>query len=419
MQEGFEDIEHSCCAYIDCKQPLKPYDPVVDVECTNPECPHPTIMHSECFQTFETNLIAGLAQQARYKQASQRVLQNDLWGENAYTLVYKLCTCECTKGVIRLRKAKKMDQLSRTRTETGDSQDTGYSSSPSNYNNVSPTEGARHVNGKSNGKMKAGLGTMKEFIDTEVDVILKNMKVKRKGKRSILSIGTIVNDAVTDKHPGEVTEKDLGLYSMRQTNFQHRLDFDELKAVLPPGKMNSSHIKCEGDGYGSDDRRNYILSNLSLCRADTLPCAICHDTMTVYDQFPLVDGLLFLSPDINNPDHPVFVKVDGKPKYIHAVCVQCLEGDDVECEYCFATWHGGDYQLGTLYNFDVFAAKPCCPERVACKNCRNPLGDYRIPRPYSYYSRRERCNVCFTTDFHCINPLNSYRLKQDPTRFEK
>ena len=53
----------SNCAFIDCKQTLKEYDPLVEVECTNPECPHPTIMHSECFQTFETNLIAGLAQQ--------------------------------------------------------------------------------------------------------------------------------------------------------------------------------------------------------------------------------------------------------------------------------------------------------------------------------------------------------------------
>ena len=157
------------------------------------------------------------------------------------------------------------------------------------------------------GKMKSGHGTMKEFIETEVEVILKNIKVKRKGKRSILSIGTIVNDAVTDKNPGDVTEKDLGLYAMRQTNFQHRLDFEDLKAVLPMSKMNSSHIKCEGDGYGSDDRRNYILSNLSQCHADELPCSICHDTLTVYDQFPLVNGLLFLSPDINSPDHPVFV----------------------------------------------------------------------------------------------------------------
>ena len=155
--------------------------------------------------------------------------------------------------------------------------------------------------------MKAGLGTMKEFIGTELEVILKNIKVKRKGKRSILSIGTIVDSAVTDKSPGEVTDKDLGLYPMRQTNFQHRLDFDDLKAILPRTKMNSSHIKCEGDGYGSDDMRNYILSNLSLCRAEELPCCICHTPMTVYDQFPLVNGTMFLSPDINSPEHPVYV----------------------------------------------------------------------------------------------------------------
>ena len=74
---------------------------------------------------------------------------------------------------------------------------------------------------------------MTEFIQTEVDVIMKNLKVKRKGKRSILSIGTIVNDAVTDKHPGDVTKKDLGLYPMKICNFKHRLDFEELKEGWP------------------------------------------------------------------------------------------------------------------------------------------------------------------------------------------
>ena len=150
---------------------------------------------------------------------------------------------------------------------------------------------------------------MGEFIQTEVDVIMKNLKVKRKGKRSILSIGTIVNDAVTEKHPGDVTQKDLGLYPMRSCNFQHRLDFEQLKAVLPPWKMNSSHIKCEGDGYGSDDMRNYILSNLSMCNADQLSCAICQDRLIVYDHFPIVDGLLFQSPFVNSEENPVFVSI--------------------------------------------------------------------------------------------------------------
>ena len=94
---------------------------------------------------------------------------------------------------------------------------------------------------------------------------------------------------------------------MRQTNFQHRLDLNDFKAILPAEKMNSFHIKLEGEGYGADDHRNWILSNLSLCHADELPCCICATPMTVYDQFPLVTGIMFLSPDINNHEKPVFV----------------------------------------------------------------------------------------------------------------
>merc|ERR1711868_63862 len=135
--------------------------------------------------------------------------------------------------------------------------------------------------------------------------------------------------------------------------------------------------------------RNYILSNLSMCNADQLSCAICQDRLIVYDHFPIVDGLLFQSPFVNSEENPVFVKVDGKPKYIHAVCVQCLEGEDVECVWCKSTWSGGEFQLGTMYTFDVFAAKPCCSERVSCKNCKTPLGDWRCKRPYSFFSRRE------------------------------
>ena len=89
---------------------------------------------------------------------------------------------------------------------------------------------------------------MGEFIDSEIGVIIKNAKVKRKGKRSIVSIGTVVSNLHTEKHLSDLTPKDLKLRPMRHTNFRHRLDYKGIEEYLPPHKFNSGHIKvdCEG-----------------------------------------------------------------------------------------------------------------------------------------------------------------------------
>ena len=67
--------------------------------------------------------------------------------------------------------------------------------------------------------------------------------------------------------------------------------------VLPPEKFNSTHIAVESNGYGCDEHRSYILSNLALCGAESLECLICRQTLLIYDSFPLLDGLMFQSPE--------------------------------------------------------------------------------------------------------------------------
>lgn len=411
VQEISAPFRESHCAFGECKQPLKPYENAVDVQCTNPDCDQPTVMHAQCFETFENNLLEGLSQQARYKQVSSRKIQFDLWTENAYTLVYKLCTCDCSKGIVKPTYMKPKVDLLRHRTETNESiGSSGYGSTagslPSTVSNPSPPELVRTLNDS-----KPHAGTMGEFINTEIEVILKNAKVKRKGKRSIVTIGTVVSDIQTDKSLADLTSSDLKLQPMRHTNFRHRIDYKGIEEYLPRDKFNSNHIKVDCEGYAMEDMKTYVLSNLSMCGADEIFCVVCRMRMPVYDQFPLVNGLMFLSPALNSNEHPVYVKIDGQNKYIHGVCVQCLEGKDVECSYCESTWSGGEFQIGTLYKFDLFAAKPCCETRVSCKSCRKPLGEWSYPRSYSYYSRRERCGNCYAFDYHCINPLNTYRLR--------
>ena len=76
-----------------------------------------------------------------------------------------------------------------------------------------------------------------------------------------------------------------------------RLTYAFSQISLPPEKFNSTHIAVESSGFGCDELRSYILSNLALCNADTLDCLICRDTLTVYDSFPLINGLMFQSPN--------------------------------------------------------------------------------------------------------------------------
>ena len=82
---------------------------------------------------------------------------------------------------------------------------------------------------------------------------------------------------------------------------------------LPAEKFNSTHIAVESSGFGCDELRSYILSNLALCNADTLDCLICRDSLTVYDSFPLINGLMFQSP---NPYSEQLTPNDYEPPHV-------------------------------------------------------------------------------------------------------
>ena len=61
------------------------------------------------------------------------------------------------------------------------------------------------------------------------------------------------------------------------------------------------------------------------------------------------------------------VKSEGKTSYLTAVCMSCLEGwtgGGILCRYCIKPWNGSHLILGTMYSYDIFAAMPCCSERL-------------------------------------------------------
>ena len=89
-----------------------------------------------------------------------------------------------------------------------------------------------------------------------------------------------------------------------------------------------------------------------------------------HHRYPLVDGTFFLSPRQYNKSC-VQVKYEGKVHYLTAVCMGCLEawpGHAVLCRSCLKPWAGGHLILGTMYSYDIFAAMPCCAERLKVRS---------------------------------------------------
>jgi len=172
--------------------------------------------------------------------------------------------------------------------------------------------------------------------------------------------------------------------------------------------INSYHIKMEDDSnHGNDETRGFILSTLAAQQIAKMSCVLCPDILMVYDRYPLINGTFFLSP-IAYCKTAIPVSMDGRPQYLSAVCIACLESKRLRCLSCGARWRGSELILGTMYSYDVFAATPCCVDRVRCTRCRSPvLPPDHPPSPFSDYSRARPCPSCGLLDHHFVKPLCS------------
>ena len=114
----------------------------------------------------------------------------------------------------------------------------------------------------------------------------------------------------------------------------------------------------------------------------------------------------------------------------------CLEGWTAQicCKFCGKPWTGGHLVLGTMYSYDIFAAVPCCPERLKvlnfqnffnfflkrisllfqCNNCNNLVihPDQRFSF-FSDYSQMVSCPHCGVQEAHFAKNLPSIFLRRD------
>ncbi|KFB35364.1 AGAP003059-PC-like protein [Anopheles sinensis] len=75
--------------------------------------------------------------------------------------------------------------------------------------------------------------------------------------------------------------------------------------------------------------------------------------------------------------------------------------------------------LGTMYTYDIFAAMPCCTERLKCNTCFKLLlhPNQRL-NFYSDYSRSVPCPYCTAQDNHFVKPLSYCYTKQPHQLFQ-
>lgn len=198
--------------------------------------------------------------------------------------------------------------------------------------------------------------------------------------------------------------------------FSRRLDFSSFN-LLPRTRLNSYQIKMEDEGnHGNDETRLFILSSLAAHQKSRVSCILCEEAMYVFDRYPLVDGSFFLSPKQHSKGC-IEVKYEGRSQYLTAVCMSCLEGISSErvirCRFCSAKWDGVSLVLGTMYSYDIFAAMPCCTERLKCNNCHKMLlHSHQRLNFYSDYSHAITCPNCSSHDTHFVKPLAYCYTKQ-------
>ena len=365
FRQASGDAFPSCCTPKSCLLPdLDPASPEADavkVTCSNDKCPHSPFMHTECFAAFEEQLLSCLRGMSRARGWSEKQRRQNLWAKKGWDLVHKMSTCRCGKGSLRKDLAytpESGDKLKRRRKRSVSDKAAQPAPAPS-----------RMPNG-----------------------------IQRSRSRS----GRHNSDSVSSENGTQMQP------------FAHRTDYSVFHRTVPRHLVNSYHIKMEDDGYGAgDETRSFVLSSLAFHRTSHAVCVLCSGRLTIYDQYPLIDGTFYLTP-LRPNDSALEVETKGDdPLFLAAICLGCLVGaNKVTCSYCSADWRGNFHQIGTMYSYDIFAALPCCSGSVSCLSCEQAIVDpAKTSLSFSQLSSQVKCCHCGAVDFHFVKPIARFQVK--------
>lgn len=361
-----------CCkpkgCLLGCIDPANLDYELVRMVCSSDKCQVSPYMHAECFEAYEEQVLSCLRGMSRARSWSEKQCKQNLWTKKGYDLISKFCACRCGHGNLR-----------------------------KDLNHIMPTETAGAVDLASGGGEKG----------------------RRRRKKS-LSIGERSSRAATIPQNSRSSCNYKNNDSLSSDNgsgymqpFAHRTDYSIFDRLVPRHLVNSYHIKMEDDGYAAgDDTRSFVLSSLAFHRCNEVTCVLCDDSMVVYDRYPLINGTFYLSPLLPKGSSLEVETKGDDPLYLSAICLMCLVGvNRVACCRCGAVWRGHQHQIGTMYSYDLFAATPCCQQRVQCKECRKPLLDVsKLTLSFTQLSSQTNCSNCGTKDYHFIKPVNDFQV---------
>ncbi|GMR53588.1 hypothetical protein PMAYCL1PPCAC_23783, partial [Pristionchus mayeri] len=199
--------------------------------------------------------------------------------------------------------------------------------------------------------------------------------------------------------------------------FCKRENFDNLRRVIPTSKFNGIHIKFEDDcPQGGDDVRLCLLKTLGAHDMRSLPCVACCELLPIYDKYPLIDGIFFLTTLLRQGVPSVHLLFDGRPFYIQVLCVACL-WSHWECRQCGdESFMGQSLILGTLYTFDVISIPQCCSP--LCHDCNSPISvppqliNYIKMGNYTLIHEGVTCPACGSTRDHLSRKMSHYNISR-------
>ncbi|XP_076873461.1 headcase protein homolog isoform X3 [Brachyhypopomus gauderio] len=354
------------------------------VQCNSEHCPYGNWMHLQCFYEWESSILAQFNCIGRARSWNEKQCRQNMWTKKGYDLAFRFCSCRCGQG--HLKKDTDWYQVKRMQDERK----------------------KKAVPEKGCGKVVGGPRSSRHLGD-----FLKSAVHMEGARKQPLALGPAGRVGIhTDLGPAYLPR--LGPAD-GPVQFLRRLDLSELLAHIPRHKLNAYHVRMEDDAQAGqgEDLRKFILAALSASQRNVVHCALCRRTLPIFEQFPLVDGTLFLSPSRHDEiDYDVPCHLQGRLMHLYAICVDCLEGvHKIVCIKCRSRWDGSWHQLGTVYTYDILAASPCCQARLSCKHCGKPVVDVRVGMQYfSEYSNVQQCPHCGNLDYHFVKPFSSFKV---------
>lgn len=202
--------------------------------------------------------------------------------------------------------------------------------------------------------------------------------------------------------------------------FKKRKDLRVLKLALSNERFREVAMKFGDGDEGGKEISESVHRTMRNENTTQVTCVSCKTDCQVYENFPIVDGTLFLTPIKRTPECIRFVDpTQNQDRYLGFICVSCMEGQrsTLCCAGCNKPWNGSFFQVGTMYSYDILAAMPCCEVQVSCKNCGNPVLDISKGELstlfFSNFSSKSICPHCKEDDFHFVKPFSMYAVQDN------